>query len=290
MKRLTLNDGHHHPAIGFGTYQGIGEEGIKAVTKAIEIGYRLIDTAAVYRNEEEVGEGIRRSGISREEIIITSKLARTKLGATHVKKELEKSLNRLQVEYLDLYLIHWPANAINFENWAEINIDTWKAMEEAQQEGKIRSIGVSNFWQEHLDPILENCEIIPSVNQIEFHPGYRQAEVVQYCSDKGILIEGWSPLAKGQALKNGTIRRMAKKYGKTEAQVCLRWAIEQNIVPIPKSVNPERITENFQVFDFQLSGEDVHALNQMPQMGFSGELPNDWRIIKPSSNISPNSK
>src|SRR5690625_7475000 len=116
MKRLTLNDGHHHPAIGFGTYQGIGEEGIKAVTKAIEIGYRLIDTAAVYRNEEEVGEGIRRSGISREEIIITSKLARTKLGATHVKKELEKSLNRLQVEYLNLYLIHWPANAINFEN------------------------------------------------------------------------------------------------------------------------------------------------------------------------------
>lgn len=276
MKKLTLNDGHSIPNIGYGTYRGTGEKGVSAVAKAIETGYRLIDTAAVYKNEKEVGEGIRESGVPREEIFITSKLARTKLGANHVKEELEKSLNRLGVQYLDLYLIHWPANERNFENWIDVNIATWQAMEEARKEGKVKSIGVSNFWQEHLEPILENCKIVPAVNQIEFHPGYRQIEVVQYCSDKGILIEGWSPLAKGQALKNGTIRRMAKKYGRTEAQICLRWAIEQDVVPIPKSIHPKRIAENFQVFDFHLSREDVHTLNQMPQMGFSGELPNDW--------------
>lgn len=275
MQTITLNDGNTIPEIGFGTYRGIGKKGIKAIKKALETGYRLIDTAAVYHNEEEVGKGIRQSGIDRGEIFLTSKLARDRLGYESAKKELEKSLKRLQVDYLDLYLIHWPANARNFKNWEAINSETWRAMEECQKEGKIKSIGVSNFWPEHLEPLLKSCEVVPSVNQIEFHPGYRQAEVVQYCKERDILIEGWAPLAKGQALKNGTIRRMAEKHGKSEAQICLRWAIEQNVVPIPKSITPERIEENFRVFDFRLSGEDIHTINEMPQMGFSGELPND---------------
>lgn len=276
MKTIRLNDTNEIPAIGFGTYQARNKEGVDSVRHALDAGYRLIDTAAIYRNEEAVGKGIRESGISREDIFVTSKVWREVLGYDSTKKALEESLRQLQLDYLDLYLIHWPANARNFDNWKEVNAETWRAMEECQSEGKIKSIGVSNFWIEHLEPLLESCEVIPAVNQIEFHPGYWQPKVYDYCKDKGILIEAWAPLAKGDALKNETIRALADKYQKTEAQICLRWAIDHGTVPIPKSTTPERIKQNMDVFDFELKEEDILAIDRISHMGFSGELPNEW--------------
>lgn len=276
MKSLLLNDTHQIPAIGFGTYRAIKQDGIDSVSKALKVGYRLIDTAAVYGNEKGVGQGIRQSGIPREEIYVTSKVWREALGYDSTKSELDKTLKRLQMDYLDLYLIHWPANARNHKNWEEVNSETWRAMEECQAEGKIRSIGVSNFWKEHLDPLLATCDVIPAVNQIEFHPGYWQPEVYNYCREKGILVEAWAPLAKGEALKNKTIQKLAKKYQKSEAQICLRWAMDHGTVPIPKTITPERIIENFDVFDFELTQDDINVIDRLPPMGFSGELPNEW--------------
>lgn len=276
MKTIRLNEANEIPAIGFGTYKAKEKEGVDSVLHALDSGYRLIDTAAIYGNEEAVGKGIRESGVSRENVFVTSKVWREVLGYDSTKKALEESLHRLQLDYLDLYLIHWPANARNFGNWQEVNTETWRAMEECQSEGKIKSIGVSNFWVEHLDPLLESCTVVPAVNQIEFHPGYWQSEVYEYCKNKNILIEAWAPLAKGEALKNKTIRNLANKYHKSEAQICLRWAIDKGTVPIPKSTTPERIKQNINVFDFELKKDDILAIDQIPHMGFSGELPNEW--------------
>ncbi len=276
MKTLLLNDSHQIPAIGFGTYKANKQNGVDSVLEALKVGYRLIDTAAIYGNEKEVGQGVRQSGIPREEVYVTSKVWREVLGYSSAKAALDKTLRHLKMDYLDLYLIHWPANGRNHENWAEVNSETWRALEESKVEGKIKSIGVSNFWKEHLDPLLATCDIVPAVNQIEFHPGYWQPEVYNYCREKGILVEAWAPLAKGVALKNKTIQNLAKKYQKSEAQICLRWAIDRGTVPIPKTITPERIKENFDVFDFKLTQEDIDAIDRTPLMGFSGELPNEW--------------
>ena len=276
MKTLLLNDSHQIPAIGFGTYKANKQNGVDSVLEALKVGYRLIDTAAIYGNEKEVGEGVRQSGIPREEVYVTSKVWREVLGYNSSKAALDKTLRHLKMDYLDLYLIHWPANARNHENWAEVNSEAWRALEESKVEGKIKSIGVSNFWKEHLDPLLSNCDIVPAVNQIEFHPGYWQPDVYNYCREKGILIEAWAPLAKGVALKNKTIQNLAKKYQKSEAQICLRWAIDHGTVPIPKTITSERIKENFDVFDFKLTQEDIDVIDRLPLMGFSGEMPNEW--------------
>lgn len=276
MKTLQLNDGNTIPALGFGTYKAKEKEGVDAVVHALDTGYRLIDTAAIYGNEDAVGKGIRQSGVAREDLFVTSKVWRGVLGYASTKQALDDSLRRLQLDYLDLYLIHWPANARNFDDWASVNAQTWRALEESQSEGKIRSIGISNFWIEHLEPLLDSCDVVPAVNQIEFHPGYWQPEVYAYCKEKDILVEAWAPLAKGEALNHETIRALADKYDKTEAQICLRWAIDRGTVPIPKSTTPERISENMDIFDFELTSEDIHTINQIPKMGFSGELPNEW--------------
>ena len=276
MKYYQLNNGNKIPAIGFGTYKAQEDEGIASVKKAIETGYRLIDTAAKYENEEAVGKAIKQSGIAREELMITTKLWRENLGYESTKKAFETSLAKLDLDYIDLYLIHWPANAKNYENWQKTNNDSWRAMEELVKEGKIKNIGVSNFWPEHLEPLLEAAEIEPVINQIEFHPGYWQPELTRYCKEKNILVEAWSPLARGKVFESEEIKAIAKKYNKSVAQICLRWILEHNALVIPKSSTPERIEDNFDIFDFQLNAEDIKTIDNLPQMGFSGELPNHW--------------
>ena len=276
MKYYQLNNGNKIPAIGFGTYKAQEDEGIAAVKKAIDTGYRLIDTAAKYENEEAVGKAIKQSGIAREELMITTKLWRENLGYESTKKAFETSLAKLDLDYIDLYLIHWPANAKNYENWQKANNDSWRAMEELVKEGKIKNIGVSNFWPEHLEPLLEAAEIKPVINQIEFHPGYWQPELTRYCKENNILIEAWSPLARGKVFESEEIKAIAQKYNKSVAQICLRWILEHNALVIPKSSTPERIEDNFDIFDFQLNAEDIKTIDNLPQMGFSGELPNHW--------------
>lgn len=276
MEEIILNDGNRIPVVGFGTYKATEHEGIESVKNAINNGYRLIDSAAKYENEEAVGKGIRTSGVAREEIVVTTKLWRENLGYEQAKTAFSESLNKLGLDYIDLYLIHWPANAINYKNWQRTNADTWRAMEELQAEGKIKSIGVSNFWQEHLEALFQTANVMPAVNQIEFHPGYWQPELTEFCKKHGITVEAWSPLARGKVFGNAVLEEIAAKYNRSVSQVCLRWIIQHDVIVIPKSNTPERIKENINLFDFELSPEETEQINQLPEMGFSGELPNIW--------------
>lgn len=276
MNSLTLNDGTTIPLIGFGTYKCTEQEGITAVSTAIANGYSLIDTAAAYANEEAVGKGIKNSGVARENIYVTTKLWREHLGYESTKIEFEKSLQKLNLEYIDLYLIHWPANDKNYSDWKQTNADTWRAMEELQAAGKIKSIGVSNFFQEHLEALAETAKITPAVNQLEFHPGYWQPELVAYCQNKGIAVESWSPLARGRVFDNAILQEIATKYKKSVAQICLRWVLQHQVIVIPKSNTPQRIKENIEILDFELTVAEMEQINNLPQIGFSGELPNIW--------------
>ncbi len=276
MKDLLLNDGNRIPQLGFGTYKATEQEGIEALKYAISKGYRLIDTASIYNNEVAVGKGIIESEIDRKELFVTSKVWRENLGYQSTKIEFEKTLDRLELEYLDLYLIHWPANAKNYDNWQKTNADTWRAMEELQADGKIRSIGVSNFFQEHLESLFKTAKVIPAINQIEFHPGYWQPEVVDFCKQHNVTVESWSPLARGKVFGNETLIKISKKYHKSVSQICLRWIIQHEVVVIPKSTNQNRMLENMEIFNFELSKSEMNQINSLPEMGFSGELPNIW--------------
>lgn len=276
MKSFTLNDGNAIPAIGFGTYKAAETEAIASIKSAVNRGYRLFDTAAKYDNEEVVGAGIRKSGVSRKELFITTKVWREELGYNETKNAFDKSLMKLQLDYIDLYLIHWPANERNYTNWQKTNAETWRAMEELQQQGKVKSIGVSNFFPVHLEALLEHARVKPAVNQIEFHPGYWQPAVTDYCNKHNILIEAWSPLARGRVFKNEYLQQLADKYKKSISQICLRWILQHNVIPIPKSTTEDRIAENIAVFDFSLTEEEMKQIDLLPEMGFSGELPDIW--------------
>ena len=279
MKELILNDTNKIPMVGFGTYKLLGQEGVESVNYALSNGYRLIDTAAIYGNEVAVGKGIKASGIAREELFVTTKLWRENLGYEATKTELQKSLDRLNLDYLDLYLIHWPANARNYDNWQKANADSWRAMEELQAEGKIKSIGVSNFFQKHLEALFQTAKVIPSVNQIEFHPGYWQPELTDYCKKQNIAVESWSPLARGKVFGNKALEAISQNHNKSVSQICLKWVIQHDVIVIPKSASPERIDENINIFDFELSAEEMEQINNIPKMGFSGELPDRWPLI-----------
>ena len=270
---FVLNNGVKIPCVGFGTWQTPdGETAVAAVREALGVGYRHIDTAAAYGNEVSVGEGIRASGLARSEVFVTSKPWNTERGYDKTMAAFEKTVSDLGLDYLDLYLIHWPAAANQFENWQDINLSTWKAMTELYKAGRIRAIGVSNFLLHHLQALMES-EVQPMVNQIEFHPGQMQEETLQYCKEHGILVEAWSPLGTGRMLNNETLKTIADKYGKSAAQLCIRWCLQNGVLPLPKSVTPSRVRENAAVFDFEITAEDMSAINSMAYCGGSGLHP-----------------
>jgi 2,5-diketo-D-gluconate reductase A len=256
--QLELHDGHRIPQLGFGVFQVDPPQTTDVVLHALATGYRSIDTAAAYENEAGVGEAIARSGISREEVFVTTKLWNDQHGRQSAKRALEQSLQRLQLEHVDLYLIHWPAPQ------RDRYVETWEALCELRSEGRTRSIGVSNFLPEHLDRIIEATGEVPVLNQIELHPLLQQRELRSYHAQRRILTEAWSPLAKGGSLlRHPTITQIAQALERTPAQVVLRWHIQLGNVVIPKSVTPQRIEENYSLFDFELDAEQMQAIERL---------------------------
>lgn len=278
MKKIfyLLNNNYKMPNIGFGTFRTpSGEETEQSVLNAIKAGYRHIDCAAAYGNEKSVGEAIRKSGVAREEIFVTSKLWNDDKGYENTLAAFNRTLEDLQLEYLDLYFIHWPIAKASKENWKEANSESWRALEELYNQGKIKAIGVSNFLEHHLEPLFETAKIKPMVNQIEFHPGMLQKEIVEFCKKHNILVEAWAPFSNGQVLNNPVLKEIADKYEKTVAQLTLRWIIQKGIVPLPKSVTPERIKSNLEVFDFEISAQDVERIDRLTDCGGSGLHPDE---------------
>lgn len=269
-----LNNGYHIPCLGFGTWQSPdGETTVSAVRSAVRAGYRHIDTAAAYKNETSIGKALKLLDIPRTELFITSKVWDDSRGYGKTMQSFQKTLDDLQTDYLDLYLIHWPATKYRCPDWEAVNLDTWRAMTELYRKGYIKAMGVSNFLPEHLEALMRT-EIIPMVNQIEYHPGQMQEEVVDYCKQNGILIEAWSPLGTGRMLSDQRLQDIASNYGKSAAQLCIRWCLQNGVLPLPKSVTPSRIMENADVFGFDISDEDMAEINSMPYFGGSGLHPN----------------
>lgn len=267
MQEYRLNNGQVIPALGFGTWRAKdGEEAYQSTLEALKAGYRHIDTAAIYQNEESVGRAIRDSGLAREELFITTKLWNNHHSYEETVAALDESLAKLGLDYVDLYLIHWPnPKALREEQaWKVRNADCWRAMEDLLEAGKIRSIGVSNFLPKHLDALLETAKIMPAVNQIRLAPGVYQTEVVDYCRKKGILLEAWGPFGQGELFANEEIKDLADQYGKTVAQLALAWSLQEGFLPLPKSVTPERIASNLDCFGIQLTEEDMEKLRQLP--------------------------
>lgn len=267
-----LSNGVRMPGFGFGTWQSVsGAETVNSVAYAIRAGYRNIDTAEAYHNEASVGEGIRlamaRYGVAREKLFVSTKLWNDHRGYDLAMKAFDDSMLRLGLEYLDLYMIHWPAVAMWHNDWREVNRSTWRAFEELYRSGRIRAIGVSNFLTDHLQALIEDSEIVPMVNQIEYHPGFGQVASAEFCREHGIVVEAWSPFGTGTLLQNEILTRIGVKYGKSTAQICLRWLIQKEIVPLPKSIHEERIMTNIDVFDFLLSPEDMATIDTMPYSG-----------------------
>ncbi|WP_243387541.1 aldo/keto reductase [Bacillus kexueae] len=260
---VTLHNGVEMPWFGLGVFKvEDGNEAIHSVKMALEVGYRSIDTAAIYENEEGVGQGIRESGVPREEIFVTSKVWNSDQGYESTLQAFQATLDRLGLDYLDLYLIHWPVEGKYKE--------TWKALEHLYKEGKVRAIGVSNFHIHHLEDLMKDAEIKPMVNQVELHPRLAQKELREYCEKHGIQMEAWSPLMQGKLLDNEVLVEIGEKYGKTPAQVILRWDLQSGIITIPKSIKRERIIQNASIFDFELSKEDmdrIDALNKDERVG-----------------------
>lgn len=290
--KFTLSNGVEIPGIGFGTYKSIdGNDAEESVVTAIRAGMRHIDCAAFYKNEEGVGRGIAKglaeSGLNRDDLFVTSKVWTTDKAYDDAVRSCKQSLSDLGLEYLDLLLVHWPADNHAYDNWKDLNFETWRAFTDLYKDGLVRAIGVSNFWPEHLEPLMDT-EVPPMVDQIEYHPGYMQngyirnggsgfcpEDVAKYCKDRGLIVEAWSPLGRTKVLSDPLLLSLAAKYGKTVSQICLRWEIQHEIVPLPKSVHEERIIENTKIFDFEIDAYDMQMIDEMPIKGFSTHTPKD---------------
>ena len=275
---IKLNNGVEIPCVGYGTFRTDPAVTAQAVQDAIAAGYRHIDTAKVYENEVGVGQGIKAAGVPREELFVTSKLWNTDRGYEATKAAFQASLDRLGLDYLDLYLIHWPANEKQFgADAAKINAETWRAMEELYEAGKIRAIGLSNFMPHHVAELLKTAKIKPMVDQIEVHPGWTHAEEIKKLQAMDIVVEAWGPLGGQGAtvLVDPTMQKIAAAHGKSTAQVSLRWILQQGVVPLPKSVHADRIKQNMDLFDFELSNEEMQAISALPNLGGQCKDPDD---------------
>jgi methylglyoxal/glyoxal reductase len=250
----TLHNGVKIPAFGLGVYKvEEGEQIEETIQTALDLGYRLIDTASFYQNEEGVGRAIRNSSIPREDLFITTKVWNSEQGYDNTLKAFNESMDRLGLDYLDLYLVHWPVKGKY--------LDTWRALEQLYREGKVKAIGVSNFKIHHLEDLLSHCKEKPVINQVELHPLLSQAELRNFCHEHEIKVEAWSPLSRGRFLDDPVLRKIAEKYAKTPAQVILKWHMQNQIIPIPKSVTPSRLKENADIFDFKLDQQELEEIN-----------------------------
>lgn len=270
VPNLELNTGADIPQLGFGTYKIVGGDAKTPVAEAIAAGYRHIDTAALYQNEESVGQAIAESGIPREEFFITTKLWNT--DQDRAEAAFEESLQRLGLDYVDLYLIHWPCPERN------LYVSAWKALEKINESGKAKAIGVSNFLIEHLERLFAETSIVPAVNQIELHPAFQQKDITDFCHANDIQIEAWGPLGQGKypLLETPAITDIAQQHQKTAGQVVLRWHIQRGNIVFPKSTSAERIVQNFDIFDFELSAEEVAVIDALESNKRLGHHPNEW--------------
>jgi len=267
---ITLNNGVEMPQLGFGVFQVPDAETTAAVAAALEAGYRSIDTAAVYGNEAGVGRAIAESGIARDDLFVTSKVWTSDHGYDNTLRAYDAALERLGLDRLDLYLIHWPTPA------AGTYPDTWRALEKLSSEGRVRAIGVSNFEPEHLERLAVDATVVPAVNQVELHPALQNRAVIAADEARGIVTEAWSPLAQGAVLGEAPVVEISQRHGKTPAQIVLRWHLQQGRVVIPKSVTPARIAENIDVFDFELSADEMRAIDALERDGRTGPHPAEF--------------
>ena len=274
MENFKLSNGIEIPTIGFGTWLLEGEKVTDPLKIALEKGYTHIDTAAIYKNEKEIGAVLKADNVDRSKLFITSKCWNTERGYEKAMAAFDQTLTDLQTDYLDLYLIHWPANETQFpDTWAELNAGTWRAFEEIYKSGKAKAIGVSNFNINHLEALFETAEIKPMVNQIEIHPGHSQPELVDFCKQHDLLVEAWSPLGSGRILENELIVSLADKYNVSVGQICINYCLAKEILPLPRSSSEKNIEANLTSNNFKLSAEDVKAIDEMPADGFSGLNP-----------------
>ena len=279
---ITLNNGMGIPCVGFGTYNAQGGDNYQMILDAIDCGYRYFDTASLYETERDLCKAIKDSGVDRKELYLASKAWYDELD--DIDAALERSLNRIGTDYLDVYLIHWPRQ-YSGDDYKERDLIAYRRLEAAVKAGKIKAIGLSNFLPHHTKNILDNCEIKPVVDQLEIHPGYTQEAAQAYLRENKIVPQAWSPLGRGSMITNGVLEDMGKKYGKSVAQISLRYILQEGVIPIVKSGNRDRMIQNMQIFDFAIDDEDMSIIRNMPQSTWLGEHP-DFNI--PTMKSNPN--
>lgn len=275
---LELRNNMKIPCIGFGTYRTTDNRDFQVFDDAIRAGYRYFDTASYYQNEQELGQAIRKSKLPRESFQIGTKVWKEEMGYEKTLLACKRSLERLQTDYIDVYLIHWPKASLTDKNWKQLLLETWRAMEECYHHGFVKAIGVSNCLPHHLEVILKSANVKPMINQIEFHPGYLQEDTVAYCKNNNIVVQAWSPIGRTRLLENPLLIDLANKYEVNVPQICLRFGIQKQVMPLPKSSSLEHMKKNLKVFEFEIQKEDMALIEGMPQTGWSGEHPDKERV------------